>query len=393
VAVRLGPVAEGWRDVISTELARLASEEERAAEIPQVYIAGPVVGPDSERLFVGREDLFRTIQGILSSPYRKPTLMLYGQRRTGKTSLLLQLPRRLGPDIVPVFIDMQQAANVDSSSGLLYNLGRAVVDEARKGRRLKLPPISLQDFATEPFIAIDEWLNKVEKALGERVILLNLDEFEKIEGRIRKGIIRIEFLDFMRNLIQHRPQFILLFSGSHTLEEMGARWSTYFINVQPLKVSYLEEPDARQLITNPVDDFPLNHEKAAVERIIAATRCQPFLVQLTCQELVNYLNSQRRRLARVENVEVALEEALVRGEFHFVEIWNTADPLEREVLAAIAKQRDGILAFQDLQRETGREEAELRRVLDRLCQRDLLEEVGGGYRFQVELVREWWRRR
>lgn len=390
VAARLGPAVEGWRDVISAELARLTAEEE-VEEIPQVYIAGPPVPGEEKRLFVGREDLFRTIEDILSSPFRKPTLMLHGQRRTGKTSLLLQLPRRLGPDVVPAFVNMQRAANVEGVSGLLYNLARAVAEEAHRSRGLRLPSLAQQDLAVEPFIAFDEWLNEAEKALGERVALLSLDEFEKIEERIER--IGTESLDFLRDLIEHRPRLVLLFSGSHTLEEMGRRWSTYFINVQPLKVSYLKEADARQLITNPIDDFPLNYEEEAVERIIAATRCQPFLVQLTCQELVNFLNSQRRRFAQVKDVEAALEEALVRGEFHFVEIWNTADPLEREVLTAIAKREDGPLTFQDLWRETGREEVQLRGALERLCRRDLLEHEDEGYRFQVELVQEWWRRR
>ena len=218
-------------------------------------------------------------------------------------------------------------------------------------------------------------------------------EVELLGEKVQIERIGTDFLDFLRHLIQHRPRFVLLFSGTHTLEELGQRWSTYFINVQPLKVSYLREKDARQLITNPIDDFPLNYEPAAVERIIAVTRCQPFLVQLTCQELVNHLNSQRRRRASVADVEVVLEEALVRGEFHFVEIWNTAGPMERQVLSAVAQEEDGALTLEQLRRRTGLKETDLQSALARLCRRDLLELKDEGYRFQVELVRRWWRKR
>jgi len=391
VAGRLGPVAEGWREVINAELLRLAIEEEAAIEIPQVYIAGPPVPGEEERLFVGREDLFRTLLDLLTSPHRCPPLMLYGQRRTGKTSLLLQLPRRLGPDIVPIFVDMQGAANVEGPAGPLYNLARAIMEEARRGRRLELPPITLQELAAEPFIVFGQWLDRVEEALDDRLVLLSLDEFEKIEECIER--IGTGFLDFLRHLIQHRPRFVLLLSGTHTLEEMGQRWSTYFINVQPLKVSYLKEDEARSLITNPIDDFPLNYEPAAVEHIIAATRCQPFLVQLTCQELVNHLNSQRRRNASVADVEAALEEASVRGEFHFAEIWNTADAVERQVLSAVSRWEDRPPTLGQLRRRIRLEEADLKSALVRLCRRDLLELQDEGYRFQVELVRRWWRRR
>ena len=389
VAIRFRPIVEKWRGILDAELARLAKEAERE-EIPQVYIAGPPLPEDSGGLFVGREDLFRELEGVLATPYRKPTLMLYGQRRTGKTSFLLQLPHRLGPDVVPVFINMQRAANVESASGLLYNLARAIAERAERTRGLRLNSLDLDKLETEPYIRFDEWLSEVEKALGDRLVLLCFDEFEKIEEKMER--IGPDFLDFLRDFIEHRTRFIVLFSGSHTLEELGREWSTYFINVQTLNVSYLREADARQLITNPIDDFPLNYEEAAVERIIAVTRCQPFFVQLTCQELVNYLNAEHRLFARVDDVEVAFERALERGEFHFTELWKTTADLEREILTTVARG-DGPLALRRLQKATKAKASELSEALERLCRHDFLERADGGYRFQVELMRRWWEKR
>ncbi|MEQ9624931.1 MAG: hypothetical protein RLO37_23710 [Coleofasciculus chthonoplastes F1-TOW-03] len=47
-------------------------------------------------------------------------------------------------------------------------------------------------------------------------------------------------------MIQHRPRFKVLLAGSHTIEEFQ-RWASYLINVQVVPISYLNEPEARQL--------------------------------------------------------------------------------------------------------------------------------------------------
>jgi len=51
-------------------------------------------------------------------------------------------------------------------------------------------------------------------------------------------------------------------------------------------VSYLDEDSARELIVQPVEDFPDIYERTAIDTIIHLTRCQPYLVQLTCYEVV-----------------------------------------------------------------------------------------------------------
>jgi len=63
-------------------------------------------------------------------------------------------------------------------------------------------------------------------------------------------------------------------------------------------VSYLDEDSARELIVQPVEDFTniCDHAKrsakgdrTAIDTIIHLTRCQPYLVQLTCYEVVELL--------------------------------------------------------------------------------------------------------
>ena len=70
------------------------------------YIAGNPI--KSEPGFYGREDVFREVQRLLNNS-NENALVLYGQRRIGKTSILLQLQRRLQEDgaHTPIYFDLQ----------------------------------------------------------------------------------------------------------------------------------------------------------------------------------------------------------------------------------------------------------------------------------------------
>jgi hypothetical protein len=62
------------------------------------YVAGSVL--DGEEGFFGREDILRLVEDELRSPHQN-AVVLYGQRRIGKTSILLQLERRLPSSSAP----------------------------------------------------------------------------------------------------------------------------------------------------------------------------------------------------------------------------------------------------------------------------------------------------
>ena len=49
-----------------------------------------------------------------------------------------------------------------------------------------------------------------------------------------------------------------------------------------MRIGYLGELDARQLITDPMEQFPLAYDEAAIDRIAAVTRAHPYLAQSVC---------------------------------------------------------------------------------------------------------------
>jgi hypothetical protein len=245
--------------------------------------------------------------------------------------------------------------------------------------------------AADSFTRFDEWLDKVEAALGQSVALLTLDEFEALDSAFSSGRFGQErVLGMLRNLIQHRPRFKVLLAGSHTLEEFQ-RWASYLINVQVVQIGYLKESEARQLVEHPAEDFALRYEPDASQRVLDLTHGHPFLVQLLCAEIVALKNEQQpsvRRLACLDDVEAAVPEALSSGSLFFADIQrNQVDAAGLALLRFLAARGEG--ATIDREALALRVGSDIRATLDLLVRRELIEAVDGGYRFQVELIRRW----
>ena len=394
-AGRFRPIAAAWRQIVASANQQLVAEAELRQEIDSPYIIG-VPLTEQQEIFVGRADISARIEQLLLDR-RQPPLLLYGQRRVGKTSLLNNLGRLLPSTIVPLFVDLQgPASRATDDAGFLYNLARAMMRSARQ-RDLTLPKLTREALTADPFSQFEEWLDEVELALGGSLALLMLDEFEVLADALDKGRFdEVTVLGMVRHLIQHRSRFKVLLSGSHTLDEFQ-RWSGYLINVQVVHIGYLSPVETRQLVTQPVVDFALRYEPAALERVLALTRGHPFLVQLLCAEIVALKNEQApemRRLARVGDVDTAVPPALQHGSFFFADIeQNQVDMVGREVLRLMATHAEGeIVARQKLVAYVPSLMA-LEESLLRLQQRELIEAVDGGYRFQVELVRRWFAER
>jgi hypothetical protein len=389
--LRFQPIASEWRKIIADRVHLLAAVVETRQEIDNPYVIGlPLT--EQQEIFVGRTDISTRIEQLLLDG-RRPPLLLYGQRRMGKTSLLNNLGRLLPSTIIPLYVDLQgPASQAVDHTGFFYNLARGMVNSAQRQRNLTLPPLSRQSLAADPFTVFDEWLDQVEAVLGQNTALLTLDEFEALdiplaEGRFSEAAV----LGMFRHMIQHRSNFKLLLTGSHAMDEFQ-RWASYLINVQIVQISYLSETETCQLVERPVKNFPLRYEPEASQRVFALTRGHPALTQLLCAEIVALKNEQDpsvRRYARLANVETALPRAMSHGNFFFADIErNQVNPAGVALLRFIAGHGEGATVSREaLTRHTPL--ADLGPTLALLKRRELIEAVDEGYRFQVEMIRRW----
>ncbi|WP_460200498.1 AAA family ATPase, partial [Scytonema sp. NUACC21] len=390
-AARFYVIGQHWREVLNNYLSELAETVEIRQEIDNPYIIGIPLNDTQREIFIGRTNIGLRIEQLLLDQRRSP-LLLYGQRRMGKTSLLNNLERLLPNNIIPMFIDLQGAPSLAKDfAGFLYNLAKEMVKSAKK-QGIILSPLTREALKDDPFTCFNEWLSEeVEQVLEKNIALLMLDEFEALDSAITKGRFdEQDVLGMLRHIIQHHPQFKVLLSGSHTLEEYQ-RWASYLINVQVVHISYFKQEETCQLIERPIKDFALRYKPDAVERVLQLTRCHPYLVQLLCNEIVILKNEQDpsiRRFARLSDVEAAIPKALNSGSLFFADIQkNQVDSLGLSILRFLADQGEGVtLSTRTLSQQFPNN---VNSALKLLLQRELIEKLDDGYRFQVELIRRW----
>ncbi|MCL4868469.1 MAG: ATP-binding protein [Anaerolineae bacterium] len=390
-AERFRSITAQWRQHIADYLTHLKRTTELRQEIDNPYVIG-VPLTDQQEIFVGRTDISARIEQLLLDR-RRPPLLLYGQRRMGKTSLLNNLGRLLPSTIIPLFVDLQgPATRAVDHTGFLYNIARGMGDSAQRQRGLTLPSLPREHLSVDPFTRFDEWLDEVEKVAGQHTLLLALDEFEALHTALQQGRFAEEMvMGMFRHLIQHRPRFKLLLAGSHHLEAFQ-EWASYLINVQVVGIGCLQEQESLQLIKRPVQDFALRYDAAAARRVLYLTKGHPFLVQLLCAEIVALKNEQppaNRRLAQVEDVNAAAPLALTHGSFFFADIErNQVSGDGLAFLRWLARQGEAA-AVTPAQITTWQSESDPTTLLLPLFQRELIEQVDGTYRFQIPLIQHW----
>lgn len=390
-APRFRPIAETWRQTITDYAQTLSETVESRQEIMNPYVIG-IPLTEHQKIFVGRSDISEQIERLLLDT-RCPPLLLYGQRRTGKTSLLNNLGKLLPSTIIPLFVDLQGPTSLAKDYvGFLYNMSRAIITSGQRHRELKLPPLTREHLSIDPFTSFDEWLDDIEQTIdANQTILLILDEFSALDHVFNKGLLdEVSVLSMFRHMIQHRPRIKIMLSGSHTIDEFE-RWASYLINVQTVHISYLQIGEALQLVERPVKDFALCYEAAASQRVLEITRCHPALIQLLCSEIVTLKNKQavsERRLAKVSDVEAAIPDALQHGRFFFADIANNqVTKAGLAILRLLATPGEGQAVSEEHLRAACPDEFEVAKA--NLLQRELIEPLDNGYCFQVELIRRW----
>jgi hypothetical protein len=405
---RFDPAARRWRQLVTDRVREMSAEVSIDGRIDSPYIVGvPLLA--RAPLFVGRADLAAEIERSVLDP-NDPPLLLYGQRRMGKTSLLNNLGWLLPPTVVPLFVDLQGAALAADDAGLLYSLARGIGQSALSRRDLTLRALTREELMSDPFTRFAEWLNGVERALGDRTALLALDEFEALararrhrgrpadrtsrggrsprrEGGVR-GFDLEAVLKMLRHVIQHHPRIRVLLAASHSLQELEL-WADNLINVKVVRIGHLSADAARQLVEAPIPGFLLKYESDATERVLDLTHGHPFLLQALCAEIVALKNAQPERergRARVADVETAADQVLTSAPFFFADIENKqVDAAGLTLLRTLAVRGErAIVGHRALFQACP---GEFDRALDRLIRRELIEEVDGGYRFRVELIR------
>ncbi len=398
---------------------------------PNPYIVGNPIR--AEKMFYGREDDFRYVRTKLEGASQGVLIVFCGERRVGKSSILYQLlNRRLGDRFVPVFIDMQEMV-IASDAEFFARVARQVITAIAKfctvpradseavnatapvgsspsatvgtlALQMMPPTLQVPQFdGQNPYPLFSDFLDDVLRAIGDRVLLMLVDEYELLEGKVDEGKLSPEFFTFLAGVMDSKERLAFIFTGSRRLEERDRKyWRELLRRSLFRKVGFLTERDTLRLITEPVRNRVV-YGRGVINRIHRLTSGQPFYTQVICQNIVDYLNEQEQNWVTPEDLKAVIADVIDHPLPQMIYTWDGLSDDEKLALSLLAETLSDENHFAtsyelrtaaDLnQYPVNLSENTIRLTLEEMFRRELLDKnATDGFRFKIDLLRLWIKR-
>ncbi len=270
------------------------------------YISGePIRRAD---MFFGREDILRRILQILHSN----SVMIHGERRIGKTTMLHQIANQLielnDPEyrFIPIYMDLEgtpQEAFFHTLMGEII----AVTESHLQGKHLDLAfdHTPVEEYGDREFTNDLRTLLAALRESGDsrevRLILL-MDEMDIIndyDSLIQQQLRRIFMQTFTRNLGA-------VVAGIQISKEWDRIESPWYNLFNEIRLTPFTPEQARELIEEPVRGV-YKWDEDAVEFIIEKSEGRPHRIQQLCLEAVNQMIEAGRTRIKLEDAKRAFE--------------------------------------------------------------------------------------
>ena len=366
------------------------------------YVVGMPV--KSSEMFFGRQDVFEWVRENISGRHQEQPLLLFGERRMGKTSVLYQLmDNPPTPNHICLLFDLQLYGYASTVSELLYELASSMV-QSLQGRGIDLEEPDWSRYEGNPHRAFLAFCDALEARLGDHRIVIMMDEFGVLMAKVRDGAFDASFFDYLRGIAQRSSKFTFLFTGAYEVRRMQQDFESILFNMPKVrKISYLTEAEATSLIVKPMANL-ITYHPLVVQKIRSVTACHPYFTQYICDELVKLARKERRNIVELTDLDLVIQ-SVVQDATGNIEnsIYNYLSREEKTVLAALASVTDDVRVFVPLGDIAGEMERrglsmpreDVLQALKALRERDLVTEMRIGqqlrYSFRMGLVRMWLR--
>lgn len=392
---------------------------------PSPYIVGtPIDRPD---MFYGRADVLAELKRTLRSDGPSTVILLEGNRRTGKSSILKQL---LHPGFLegwlPVYCSFQSVEGDENVAGMrtrdvFYAIARELILAVHAtGRPADIPGVeridrSLSRLKVRTILSsqlralfdVDNVFDQFQIALEASLdaaapqrVLLMLDEFDKLQEGIDTGVTSPQLPENIRYVFQNYDRLSGILTGSRRIKRLREEyWSALFGFGIPINVSVLDEAAARALVIKPVEGR-LVFAPSACDRVLELTARHPFLIQSLCHRIFETCAETRELSVSARGVEAAAD-VMAEDNEHFRTLWDRLTTDRRRYLTCVVDQladgpdritSDLLAARLESDGVPIGEAASIGDDLEQLRELEVLALDASEYRIAIPLLSRWMRR-
>lgn len=359
--------------------------------------------PFTEAIAQTRLDFFDRVEPLsaLNQWLNEPEQMtrpflLRGQRRVGKTSLLLYWQNQLIAEsrhrVLPVYVTLQSLSEFTA-----LGLCRLIADAVFTTLRQSAPP---QAATEEPFVWLSRCLKEASQTVKPKRLLLMLDEFAVLQEECERGDLSDQIFRNVRYILFERREINWLLVvqeeyfhwdagpanelykliADYPLREMGPAWVAKMVQAYLLRLG-------------------LTMEDRVKARLLSLTGSNPYLVKRLCMDM--YLRHRQGDPGRIQfdesDLDFAVNLMLHRANNDLEHYFRYLRPVSVSLLRALAAEptREWISLTrpQEWVLQQGYTTELIQKALKDLTQLGLVEVREGPWgpqvQFLVGLIREW----
>jgi AAA+ ATPase superfamily predicted ATPase len=379
---------------------------------PPFIVGRPATGD----YFVDREDeirrLLTLIEGVQNGA--SSNSVLEGLRRTGKTSVLYQIMKKLEPNknIIPLVVNCYGISSKQRLAKMLvdgvidsyvkktgdnayYRRFKIIVNEATRAASERLSEVSLQDFTiklrerdVDEGSLLEDALQYAEILATEKNVYFSImfDEFQDIIGWGDNILKR------MRTIIQSQHRVCYIFAGSATTimnELVYDTRSPFYRQLIEVPIKKLDTDIVHSFLKERLSTVDIRVNDTVISRIVTLSEGFPDYVQRLGLEL--YLSVGPGGSLTEAGVNRVYEDMLIGLDGEFETYFSSFSPMEREILIALST---GITKPSEIAREIRKPLVNISKTLKLLMNCGVIERpMMGHYKMSDPVFYDWLNRR
>jgi hypothetical protein len=333
-------------------------------------------------------------------------VVLYSQRRFGKTSLVWKLMEEArSGDIIPVYVDLYPISTLRE---LIEEYAKAIAralsryEKAKKLMRELFTRLYLsmgvdasgnptwsvgfdKDRETDSF---EEVASCMEEYLGKKgkTGVVVFDEFQQI---VETNGERTERR--LRSMIQTHEHVSYVFVGSkkHLLRDLFTNPNRpFYRSAKIFPLGKIPSPELSKFIMERFEEAKVGIDDEAVVAVLEATECHPYYTQCLCHALFELRRGGRIRAGDVPR---AVDLLIERESAAYMNTWDLLTQRQRQALVSLSETAPEESPYRPemLRRFDISQPSVMIRALKSLVDKDLIDREGGRYEIIDLFFKRW----
>jgi small GTP-binding protein len=360
--------------------------------------------PARDTDFCGRTSIMDDIRSFVQNRYPY-TMLIYGQRRIGKTSLLrkIQNEYRLSDHKKCVYFNLQNMAKIPLSD-LLTELHKTIFREL--GLNINLVPEKQPHTKIQSYF-LNDLLPYIFRQIKESNLILMFDEFDVLgeiedieDPSFQNHLSYYQFVPFIVNLIEkaqdhHYPVKIISAIGRSYKDLNQARFgqmTKFGLHVELLNFSKNECQSMIHQLCDPILPF----DASAIDMIFNITNGHPYFTQCLASTAFDHAEKNQMTTIQQSLIEENIVSSIKKHRNGVYWIWESLDTHQKIILymiAIILEEKNDVSAthIQQKAKEMGFEPAikNLNDHLGILIKHRYIHQKNNAFSFHVEFIRKW----